>query len=735
MSLLPRRSPRLAQGRSKLDHSISNKENVENSIPSRSTRKRKGEITLAPSKRQTTVDNENEAGRREGMACATVRTLTVRDVDEEAAMALEVDDLLALKFTSNKHDYKNRLEERMKFTAMLKERIKAQASQASLLVQQGEDKVTAAEAELAAMEQKLIELQQNKSEVEEEKQTAEEACNAQQAVLDKLKETSSEVYEDMLNLETELAALTEETEQVTVRIQQARDAVVAAKDNTVNLGERNDKLQEYNKSLQEYNTKMQSDLKELQENHNKAIEDQVIAKRTLESLKCQGTVKETELETIKIQLETDEGTVTELKARNETVSTNLETQSALLEEAATVADGILKEVNEYRRTHGKTQGEFDALAAKKQSINDQMESDNQRLAQMRNEVNEMKTKLKTADIEAQAKLKQFSVLQDAFETSDAKVRELNQLKSESDKLQLKMRNKILDLKGTVRVFCRVKSCNEESALTMVPEPGSEGRLELAYENKQLVFGFDRHFNPSVEQLAMFDEVAPNVEQVMNGAHSCIMAFGSSKTGKTNTMIGSAFEEGSAHRGVMPRAVQLLLGQMSSMQADGWNHTMKVTLAETVADKMWDAANSTQLMDGTHLEQIQASYGRIVTDFSQVAEMFEEATAAESPTSHLIMMVSVEGEHTGKGLKANGTLTMCDLAFEHTSNLKEVFSAIASAKTPHFGNSRLTQMMQPSLTKGQGKASMIVHVDPSAAAAGDTLAALRFATQARSCLLR
>jgi len=734
MSLIPRRSPRLAQmGKSKLDHSHANKENVENMGPSKGSRKRKGESIIASTKRHATVDQENEAGRREGMACASVKTMTVRDTDEDGAVAMDVDDLLALKFTSNKHDYKSRLEERMKYSAMLKQRIRDQVAHASQLDSLAQEKLAETEAELAQMDQEIIDLQQKESELDEERQAQEVARDAQQDVLKSHQETRADVYEDLLNLETELASLTEATEKAAAHVEEARNAVIFATQETSRLGERNDKLQEYNRSLQEYNTKMQNDLKELQANHNRTIEEQVIAKRTLESMRSQGAVKETELETIKIVIETDESAITELKARNETLSNQLESQSALLAEATTAADAILTEVTEIREKNGTTQDEFDALAAKKKSVSEQMAADDQSLAAMRSEVDEMKTKLETADIESQNKLEEFNKLQKKIEKSEAEVRELNALKTESDKMQRKMRNKILDLKGTIRVFCRVKPCDEETVVTVIADPGNEGRIELSHNNKQLVFGFDRHFSSATDQLAIFDEVATHVEQTMNGVDSCILGFGSSGSGKTHTMLGSACDEGSAHRGVMPRAVQLMLGRISEMQSEGWEHTMKVTLAATAGAEMWEAGDRAQLLVGAGLEQVQEAHGRNISDYNQVSDLFSKAQ--KEAGSHLVMMVSVQGEHAAKGQKMNGSLVMCDISFEHTSSLKEVFTAIESnKKAAPFENSQLTRLLQPSLSQG-GKASMIVHVDPSAAAAGHTLVALRFATQVNSCLLR
>jgi len=255
---------------------------------------------------------------------------------------------------------------------------------------------------------------------------------------------------------------------------------------------------------------------------------------------------------------------------------------------------------------------------------------------------------------------------------------------------------------------------------------------LSYNDKQLVFGFDRLFSGTTEQLAIFDEVHGHVEHVMNGAHACIMGFGGSASGKTYTMLGRACEEGSAARGIMPRAVQLLLGQISVMESDGWKHVMKVTLVATAGAEIWDASGTAQVSGGAGMDQIQDTHARCISDYSEVSELF--AATQSEPGSHLIMMISVIGEHSMRGLKVNGSLVMCDLSFEHISSLKEVFTAIGSNKTPPFGNSQLTQILQPSLSKG-GKASMIVHADPSAAAAGETLAALRFATQVNSCLLR
>lgn len=83
------------------------------------------------------------------------------------------------------------------------------------------------------------------------------------------------------------------------------------------------------------------------------------------------------------------------------------------------------------------------------------------------------------------------------------------------------------------------------------------RLELSYNDKNLVFGFDRHFGSTATQRSVFEEIIPLLEHTISGMHSCGLAYGGAGAGKSYTMIGTPDAPG-----LMPLAVE----QSSSLMA-------------------------------------------------------------------------------------------------------------------------------------------------------------------------
>ena len=177
----------------------------------------------------------------------------------------------------------------------------------------------------------------------------------------------------------------------------------------------------------------------------------------------------------------------------------------------------------------------------------------------------------------------------------------------ADALRAALHNKVLQLKGNVRVFVRARPLLEgggRGEMALLGEgvlgggtegaergyrfgggqraegEGTEGcrRLEvfdteerrggLGDRRKRWRFSFDRVFEPLATQADVYQEVAPLVQSAVDGHRVCVFAFGQTGAGKTFTMLG---EEGGTAGPRGPRsaggAAGALLGRAASWGED------------------------------------------------------------------------------------------------------------------------------------------------------------------------
>ncbi|KAJ9180309.1 hypothetical protein P3X46_008573 [Hevea brasiliensis] len=246
----------------------------------------------------------------------------------------------------------------------------------------------------------------------------------------------------------------------------------------------------------------------------------------------------------------------------------------------------------------------------------------------------------------------------------------------------KLYNQVQDLKGNIRVYCRVRPFlpgqpnrfsavdhMEEGSITVITPSkyGKEGRKS---------FNFNKVFGPMATQEEVFRDTQPLIRSVLDGYNVCIFAYGQTGSGKTYTMSGPN-ELTEESQGVNYRALSDLF-LLSDQRKEIICYEISVQMLEIYNEQVRD---------------LLASDGSERVDKSEVTgDRLKEA------------------QHINKSLSALG----------------DVISSLAqkSAHVP-YRNSKLTQLLQDSLG-GQAKTLMFVHISPEHEALGETISTLKFA---------
>ena len=343
-----------------------------------------------------------------------------------------------------------------------------------------------------------------------------------------------------------------------------------------------------------------------------------------------------------------------------------------------------------------------------------------------------------------------------------------QLEQES-KLRRKYYNEVEDLKGKIRVFCRIRPLSNsekqkdcQAAVSCNPETGSD--LMLNRGNKGIKkFAFDIVFGPKSSQKQVFADTKKLVQSAVDGFNVCIFAYGQTGSGKTYTLSGPTSDvqkwmECTAETlpesaGIQPRAIHELY-RIAKRDSEKYKMSCECNLLELYRDGLIDLFSKGNLADGEKLKIKKDANGIVYVENSVV----EKSTSAkhmlqllssgvakrhvastkmnhESSRSHLVFSVKIKSVATHKsgGSETIGKLTLVDLAGSERlgktgatgdtmkealainkslSALGDVISALTSgAKHIPYRNHPLTQLMSDSLG-GNAKTLMFVNASPA-----------------------
>ncbi|KAJ4817177.1 P-loop containing nucleoside triphosphate hydrolases superfamily protein [Rhynchospora pubera] len=331
----------------------------------------------------------------------------------------------------------------------------------------------------------------------------------------------------------------------------------------------------------------------------------------------------------------------------------------------------------------------------------------------------------------------------------------------------KLYNQVQDLKGSIRVYCRVRPFLPGQLSSNTVGSIDEGNITILTPSKhgkeaRRTFCFNKVFGPSSTQDEVFLDTQPLIRSVLDGYNVCIFAYGQTGSGKTFTMSGpkNATER---TQGVNFRALGdlfkladqrkgMFIYEIAVQMIEIYNEQVRDLLVSDGFNKRLEIRNNSQ--NGINVPD--ASLVR-VTSTSDVMELMNiglknravgsTALNDRSSRSHSCVTVHVQGRDLTAGTILRGCMHLVDLAgservdksevtgerlkeAQHInkslSALGDVIAALAQ-KSSHvpYRNSKLTQLLQDSLG-GQAKTLMFVHISPEFDAIGETISTLKFA---------
>jgi kinesin family protein C1 len=338
-------------------------------------------------------------------------------------------------------------------------------------------------------------------------------------------------------------------------------------------------------------------------------------------------------------------------------------------------------------------------------------------------------------------------------------------------------NKYQELKGNIRVMCRVRpvldSSEGEEARIAFPDLKTSSQIDVtgpeeksslgAISRKVLPFEFDRVFDTSVHNEEVFGEISQLVQSALDGYNVCIFCYGQTGSGKTYTM--------SSHDGMIPRATHMIYDTITKLQEKSWTYTMEGSFVEVYNEELHDLLTpGREAPAGNKRLEIRHDDARKQTTVincktvaldspDKVEAMLRQAqnnrsvaaTKANerSSRSHSVFILKLVGHNSATSERCEGTLNLVDLAgserlkhsqaegdrMRETQNINKSLACLGdviealgrgSAHVP-YRNSKLTHLLQYSLG-GNSKTLMFVMVSPLEAHLKETITSLRFATK-------
>ncbi|KAI4294916.1 hypothetical protein MLD38_040799 [Melastoma candidum] len=374
-------------------------------------------------------------------------------------------------------------------------------------------------------------------------------------------------------------------------------------------------------------------------------------------------------------------------------------------------------------------------------------------------------------------------LEEAITVLRAEIMQLKKKRMRLDERRREALNDIANLKGTIRVFCRVRPFLQQRKMkTWDPVEIDTGKIVIRLQGRNAKeFEFDEVFPQEATQEDVFAEVESILRSALHGHNVCVLAYGQTGAGKTFTMDGMDDQPG-----IILRTLEKLfklddLDKLSSV-------TFSMSMLEVYMGNLRDLLVTKQIRMPhhrtapcrLHIRTDQKGHIEIdgltevqVPDLPKAKWWYNKGRRARSTSStnvngtssrsHCLTRISVVRRWEGDGKVESSKLWLVDLGGSERllksgasgltldegrainlslSALGDVIASLRRKKryVPYrqirdsspieFENSKLTQILKDSVGD-DSKVLMVVHVSPRKEDLAETLCSLSFAKRARA----
>ncbi len=316
----------------------------------------------------------------------------------------------------------------------------------------------------------------------------------------------------------------------------------------------------------------------------------------------------------------------------------------------------------------------------------------------------------------------------------------------------KLFDQVQDLKGSIRVMCRIRPapCDVSDAALMnfgAPERGefsdNWGKLNLQTTRKAAMgevtetktYNFERIFGQDETNNDVFYEVEDLVQSSLEGKKVCLFAYGQTGSGKTHTMLGTK-----SSPGIIPRTATMIFDAAAVTEDSVYK--IELSVIEIYQDDIHDLLLEPLGGVKAAVRLSEATWTQLNTE-AEAVDLLERASRhrtvaatnanEQSSRSHLVISWRVGREVVlgrCRGRVTAGTLNLVDLAgSERTAaagatgaqrregiainsdlmNLNLVITALGNGTRVPY-DSALTRTLRDSLTQGS-RTLMLVMVSP------------------------
>ncbi|KAE8723061.1 Kinesin-1 [Hibiscus syriacus] len=590
--------------------------------------------------------------------------------------------------------------------------------------------------------------------------------------LDAIERHTSE-NEARVAAEKSVASLTEELER-------AQQDLAAANERAVSLDNTHKRLQEYILSLQQYNSKLINDLETVRESLKRVEKEKLTIVENLSTLRGHCSSLQEQLTSSRVsqddavkQKETLVNEVKCLRGELQQVRDDRDRQMSQVQ-------ALSAEIEKHKESTGNSLAELDNLTTKSKSLEDTCSSQREQIRILELQLAAANEELKMTDLSAsETRMEYLEKKRMAQELQD-RLADMERKLIDGENLRKKLHNTILELKGNIRVFCRVRpllpddGAAAEGAIISYPtSTESLGRgIDLKQSGQKYPFTFDKVFNHEASQQDVFVEISQLV---------CIFAYGQTGSGKTYTMMGRP--EVPEQKGLIPRSLEQIFQSSQSLKAQGWKYKMQASMLEIYNETIRDLLSNNRSVGSDPTRSENAVSGKQytikhdangntyvsdltivdVSSITEISSLLRQAAQSrsvgrtqmneQSSRSHMVFTLRILGTNESTEQQVQGVLNLIDLAGSERlsrsgatgdrlketqainkslSCLSDVIFALAK-KDDHvpFRNSKLTYLLQPCLG-GDSKTLMFVNVSPDPTSIGESLCSLRFAARVNAC---